>query len=137
MINDGEKILILVKTNPYKNLSSKESYMQVTNTIYSGNYYNDLSNPSRDQREIFLNEKIYKEFRAYGDYDGNTVTNLHWGANNVRDIYPDSQILKSINAPKGTYADWHIKINYEGNVGGSVILEDDIPEGLEFTYLKV
>lgn len=137
VINDGEKILILVKTNPYKNLSSKESYMQVTNTIYSGNYYNDLSNPSRDQREIFLNEKIYKEFRAYGDYDGNTVTNLHWGPNSVRDIYPDSQILKSINAPKGTYADWHIKINYEGNVGGSVILEDDIPEGLEFTYLKV
>ena len=50
----------------------------------------------------------------------------------------DTNLLnKSLNKSHGVFISWAFKVNYDGQLSGDYDVIDDIPDGMEFSYMRV
>ena len=57
-----------------------------------------------------------------------TIKSVNWNS--------ASRLRRDLITEAGTYIDWRLKLNYVGNISGKVFVEDQLPKGLDLTYVR-
>lgn len=140
----NEKFYMIIKSEPSELPSPTNNRDTKTykNSIYikeDGNYVSEIV----AEKTLYTSPKILKELGQVFKYDGKKVTTLQIGADkkNNGDADPskiDTKLLEnSKGVSKGVFISWAFKVNYDGQLSGDYDVIDDIPDGMEFSYMRV
>lgn len=137
-LNNDEKIYIVIMTEP----QSLPSVYRAEFTYRNVALMKDISDQSFIERDsasqiLYGGPNILKELGQTFTYDGKTVTTLE--ADHDKDN-PESKIctdiLKKMNS-KGAFISWAFKVNLAGELEGNYRVLEDIPNGMELSYIRV
>lgn len=137
-LNNDEKIYIVIMTEP----QSLPSVYRAEFTYRNVALMKDISDQSFIERDsasqiLYGGPNILKELGQTFTYDGKTVTTLQ--ADHDKDN-PGSKIctdiLNKANS-KGAFISWAFKVNLAGDLKGNYRVLEDIPEGMELSYIRV
>lgn len=131
-LQEGEHLYMVLQTRPTYNLNGTRAWR---------NYYNDLWFRESSTSEFMkVNRTVlrgasagtnFKEMAGVYEYSGGSDWKVI--SNEKGNI---SQLLQDEITEPGTYVEWRIKINYAGDLEGTVHVEDQIPEGLTPVYAR-
>lgn len=131
-LQQGEHLYIVLRTAPNRSISLRDGVR----------YDNELLTKDHNASDYVSQQKVslwsagggnnFKEVAGVyeRDTDGKWITKQSYNGNSYGKL-----LTNQIKDP-GTYIEWRMKINYIGNLSGKVIVEDQIPEGLDFTYAR-
>jgi hypothetical protein len=144
----GESVYIIVKTEPGANT------MPITNRGVS-RFKNSLSYGFGDdwlptnvdaEVDVYGSEGIFKELGTVFSYDGTTVTSYETVGGGIRDDNGkggttgeiNASLLKDAdgNAVPGIYLVWEVHLNYNSELEGNYMVEENIPDGTELAYVR-
>ena len=79
---------------------------------------------------LYGSENIFKELGRVFTYpgSGNSITDIQHGTNQA--------ISTGALNGAGTYVAWQIHVNYEGSLSGRYRVVEQIPDGMEVTYVR-
>lgn len=142
----NEKVYMIIKSEPsgLPSPTNNRDTKTFKNSIYikeDGEYVSEIS----AEKTLYTSPKILKELGQVFKYDGTKVTTLQIGADkkNNGDADPskiDTKLLensKDVFNSKGVFISWAFKVNYDGQLSGDYDVIDDIPDGMEFSYMRV
>ena len=137
-LNNDEKLYIVIMTEPQSLPSAYRAEFTYRNVALmkdiSDTSFKEYSNASQI---LYGGPNILKELGQTFTYDGKTVTTLE--ADHDKDN-PESKIctdiLKKTNS-KGAFISWAFKVNLAGDLKGNYRVLDDIPDGMELSYIRV
>ena len=136
----NEKVYMIIKSEPSELPSPTNNRDTKTykNSIYikeDGEYVSEI--PA--EKTLYTSPKILKELGQVFKYDGTTVTTLQIGADkkNNGDADPNKIDTKLLDNSKGVFISWAFKVNYDGQLSGDYDVIEDIPDGMEFSYMRV
>lgn len=137
-LNNDEKIYIVIMTEPQSLPSAYRAEFTYRNVALM----KDISNQSFIERDsasqiLYGGPNILKELGQTFTYDGNNVTTLE--ADHDKDN-PESKICTDIlnkTNSKGAFISWAFKVNLAGDLKGNYRVLDDIPDGMELSYIRV
>ena len=136
----NEKVYMIIKSEPSELPSPTNNRDTKTykNSIYikeDGEYVSEIS----AEKTLYTSPKILKELGQVFKYDGTKVTTLQIGADkkNNGDADPSKIDTKLLNKNCGVFISWAFKVNYDGQLSGDYDVIDDIPDGMEFSYMRV
>lgn len=141
----NEKVYMIIKSEPSELPSPTDNRDTKTykNSIYikeDGEYVSEIV----AEKTLYTSPKILKELGQVFKYDGKKVTTLQIGADkkNNGDADPskiDTKLLDNslLDNSKGVFISWAFKVNYDGQLSGDYDVIDDIPDGMEFAYMRV
>lgn len=142
----NEKVYMIIKSEPSELPSPTNNRDTKTykNSVYikeDGEYVSEI--PA--EKTLYTSPKILKELGQVFKYDGTKVTTLQIGADkkNNGDADPskiDTKLLensKDVFNSKGVFISWAFKVNYDGQLSEDYDVIDDIPNGMEFSYMRV
>ena len=137
---DTEKVYVIIKSEPSElpSPTNNRDYKTFKNSIWikeDGEYVSE----NFAEKTLYTSPKILKELGQVFKYDGKTVTTLQKGADkkNNGDADPSKIVTKLLDNSKGVFISWAFKVNYDGQLSGAYDVIDDIPDGMEFTYMRV
>lgn len=135
----NEKVYMIIKSEPSELPSPTNNRDTKTykNSIYikeDGSYVSEIV----AEKTLYTSPKILKELGQVFKYDG-TVTTLKIGADKKGngDADPNKIDTKLLDNSKGVFISWAFKVNYDGQLSGDYDVIDDIPDGMEFSYMRV
>lgn len=135
----NEKVYVIIKSEPSElpSPTNNRDYKTFKNSIYikeDGEYVSEVV----AEKTLYTSPEILKELGQVFKYDG-TVTTLQIGADkkNNGDADPNKIVKKLLDNSKGVFISWAFKVNYDGQLSGAYDVIDDIPDGMEFTYMRV
>ena len=137
-LNNDEKLYIVIMTEPQSLPSAYRAEFTYRNVALM----KDISDQSFIERDsasqiLYGGPNILKELGQTFTYDGKTVTTLQ--ADHDKDN-PGSKIctdiLNKANS-KGAFISWAFKVNLAGDLKGNYRVLEDIPEGMELSYIRV
>lgn len=136
----NEKVYMIIKSEPSELPSPTNNRDTKTykNSIYikeDGEYVSEI--PA--EKTLYTSPKILKELGQVFKYDGTKVTTLQIGADKKGngDADPSKIDTKLLDNSKGVFISWAFKVNYDGQLSGDYDVIDDIPDGMEFSYMRV
>lgn len=136
----NEKVYMIIKSEPAELPSPTNNRDTKTykNSIYikeDGEYVSEI--PA--EKTLYTSPKILKELGQVFKYDGTKVTTLQIGADKKGngDADPSKIDTKLLDNSKGVFISWAFKVNYDGQLSGDYDVIDDIPDGMEFSYMRV
>lgn len=136
----NEKVYMIIKSEPSELPSPTNNRDTKTykNSIYikeDGEYVSEI--PA--EKTLYTSPKILKELGQVFKYDGTKVTTLQIGADkkNNGDADPSKIDTNLLEKSRGVFISWAFKVNYDGQLSGAYDVIDDIPDGMEFTYMRV
>ncbi|MBD8957148.1 MAG: hypothetical protein EGQ83_01585 [Holdemanella biformis] len=138
LLNNEEKLYIVIMTEPQSLPSAYRAEFTYRNVALM----KDISDQSfkecdNDSQILYGGPNILKELGQTFTYDGKTVTTLQ--ADHDKDN-PESKIctdlLKKTNS-KGAFVSWAFKVNLAGELKGNYRVLEDIPDGMELSYIRV
>lgn len=136
----NEKVYMIIKSEPSELPSPTNNRDTKTykNSIYikeDGEYVSEIV----AEKTLYTSPKILKELGQVFKYDGTTVTTLQIGADKKGngDADPSKIDTKLLDNSKGVFISWAFKVNYDGQLSGDYDVIDDIPVGMEFSYMRV
>lgn len=139
-LENSEKVYMIVKSEPAELPSP-------TNNRDTKTYKNSISIKDDDiyvseqtaEKTLYAAPDILKELGQVFKYDGKTVTNLLIGADKTQSGSGDTSKISTnlLQNSSGIYASWAFKLNYAGELNGDYSAIEDIPEGMELTYIRV
>lgn len=134
------KVYMIIKSEPSELPSPTNNRDTKTykNSIYikeDGEYVSEI--PA--EKTLYTSPKILKELGQVFKYDGTKVTTLQIGADkkNNGDADPSKIDTKLLNKSCGVFISWAFKVNYDGQLSGDYDVIDDMPDGMEFSYMRV
>ena len=137
-LNNDEKLYIVIMTEPQSLPSAYRAEFTYRNVALMKNIsdtsFKEYSNASQI---LYGGPNILKELGQTFTYDGNNVTTLeadHDKDNPKSKICTD--ILKETNS-KGAFISWAFKVNLAGELSGNYRVLEDIPNGMELSYIRV
>lgn len=137
---DSEKVYVIIKSEPSELPSPtyNRDYKTFKNSISikeDGNYVSKVV----AEKTLYTSPEILKELGQVFKYDGTTVTTLQKGADkkNNGDADPSKIDTNLLDKSKGVFISWAFKVNYDGQLNGAYDVIDDIPDGMEFAYMRV
>lgn len=135
----NEKVYMIIKSEPSELPSPTNNRDTKTykNSIYikeDGEYVSEI--PA--EKTLYTSPKVLKELGQVFKYDG-IVTTLKIGADKKDngDADPSKIDTKLLNKSCGVFISWAFKVNYDGQLSGDYDVIDDIPDGMEFSYMRV
>lgn len=135
----NEKVYMIIKSEPSELPSPTNNRDTKTykNSIYikeDGEYVS----PMDAEKTLYTSPKILKELGQVFKYDG-TVTTLKIGADKKDngDADPSKIDTELLKKSRGVFISWAFKVNYDGQLSGDYDVIDDIPDGMEFSYMRV
>lgn len=137
-LNNDEKLYIVIMTEP----QSLPSVYRAEFTYRNVALMKDISDQSFKECDnasqiLYGGPNILKELGQTFTYDGKTVTTLQ--ADHDKDN-PESKIctdlLNKTNS-KGAFVSWAFKVNLAGELEGNYRVLEDIPDGMELSYIRV
>lgn len=139
-LENGEKVYMIIKSEPAELPSP--TYNRDTKT-----YKNSISIKVDDnyvseqlaEKTLYTSPNILKELGQVFKYDGKIVTNLQIGADKTESGVADtSKICQDLlKENRGVFVSWAFKVNYDGKLNGEYSVLEDIPEGMELSYIRV
>lgn len=138
LLNNDEKLYIVIMTEPQSLPSAYRAEFTYRNVALmkdiSDQSFKECDNASQI---LYGGPNILKELGQTFTYDGKTVTTLQ--ADHDKDN-PESKIctdlLKKTNS-KGAFVSWAFKVNLAGELKGNYRVLEDIPDGMELSYIRV
>ena len=137
---DTEKVYVIIKSEPSElpSPTNNRDYKTFKNSISikeDGNYVSE----NIAEKTLYTSPKILKELGQVFKYDGKTVTTLQKGADKKNNGDADQSKIDTnlLNKSRGVFISWAFKVNYDGQLSGAYDVIDDIPDGMEFTYMRV
>ena len=136
----NEKVYMIIKSEPSElpsptNNRDTKTFKNSISIEEDGEYVSEI--PA--EKTLYTSPKILKELGQVFKYDGTKVTTLKIGADkkNNGDADPSKIDTKLLDNSKGVFISWAFKVNYDGQLSGDYDVIDDIPDGMEFTYMRV
>ena len=137
-LNNDENLYIVIMTEPQSLPSAYRAEFTYRNVALmkdiSDTSFKECSNASQI---LYGGPNILKELGQTFTYDGKTVTTIQ--ADHDKDN-PKSkictEILKKTNS-KGAFISWAFKVNLAGELSGNYRVLEDIPNGMELSYIRV
>lgn len=136
----NEKVYVIIKSEPSElpSPTNNRDYKTFKNSI-SIKEDGDYVSENIAEKTLYTSPEILKELGQVFKYDGTTVTTLQIGADKKNDgkADPSKIVNKLLDNSKGVFISWAFKVNYDGQLSGAYDVIDDIPDGMEFTYMRV
>ena len=139
-LENGEKVYMIIKSEPAELPSP-------TNNRDTKTYKNSISIKDDDnyvfeqtaEKTLYTSPNILKELGQVFKYDGKIVTNLQIGADKTESGAADTSKICTdlLNESRGVFVSWAFKVNYDGKLNGEYSVLEDIPEGMELSYIRV
>lgn len=139
-LENGEKVYMIIKSEPAELPSP-------TNNRDTKTYKNSISIKDDDnyvseqpaEKTLYTAPNILKELGQVFKYDGKTVTNLQIGADKTESGAADTGKICTdlLKESRGVFVSWAFKVNYDGKLNGKYSVLEDIPEGMELSYIRV
>lgn len=139
-LENGEKVYMIIKSEPAELPSP-------TNNRDTKTYKNSISIKDDDsyvseqtaEKTLYTSPNILKELGQVFKYDGKTVTNLQIGADKTESGVADTSKICAdlLKESRGVFVSWAFKVNYDGKLNGEYSVLEDIPEGMELSYIRL
>ena len=136
----NDKVYMIIKSEPSElpsptNNRDTKTFKNSISIEEDGEYVSEI--PA--EKTLYTSPKILKELGQVFKYDGTRVTTLQIGADkkNNGDADPSKIDTKLLDNSKGVFISWAFKVNYDGQLSGDYDVIDDIPDGMEFSYMRV
>lgn len=139
-LENSEKVYMIIKSEPAELPSP-------TNNRDTKTYKNSISIKDDDnyvseqpaEKTLYTAPNILKELGQVFKYDGKTVTNLQIGADKTESGAADTSKICTdlLKDSRGVFVSWAFKVNYDGKLNGEYSVLEDIPEGMELSYIRV
>ena len=139
-LENGEKVYMIIKSEPAELPSP-------TNNRDTKTYKNSISIKDDDsyvseqtaEKTLYTSPNILKELGQVFKYDGKTVTNLQIGADKTESGVADTSKICAdlLKKSRGVFVSWAFKVNYDGKLNGEYSVLEDIPEGMELSYIRL
>ena len=137
---DTEKVYVIIKSEPSElpSPTNNRDYKTFKNSISikeDGNYVSKVV----AEKTLYTSPEILKELGQVFKCDGTKVTTLQKGADkkNNGEADPSKIDTNLLDKSKGVFISWAFKVNYDGQLSGAYDVIDDIPDGMEFSYMRV
>ena len=138
-LNNGESVYIVIRSEP----QSLPTKYRETFTYKNHAYKKDLGDTEFTEcnsasQALYGGPNILKELGLTFTYDGKTVSTIKAGADltNSKDSDP-SKICERLLNEHGAYISWAYKVNYAGDLKGDYRVLEDIPDGMELSYIRI
>ena len=128
----GDSLYLIVKTEPDKRPANKRDAFTYNNKLQSSSDGTNWLDHNTASKTLYGSENIFKELGRVFTYpgSGNSITDIQRGTN--QDIS-----TRALNGAAGTYVAWQIHVNYEGSLSGRHRVVEQIPDGMEVTYVRI
>ena len=127
----GDSLYLIVKTEPGKLPANKRDAFTYNNKLQSRSDGTTWLDHNTASKTLYGSENIFKELGCVFTYpgSGNSITNIQHGT--------DQRISTDALNGAGTYVAWQIHVNYEGSLSGRHRVVEQIPVGMEVTYVRM
>ena len=127
----GDSLYLIVKTEPSQLPAKKRDAFTYNNKLQSRSDGTNWLDHNTASKTLYGSENIFKELGRVFTYPGS--------GNSTTDIQPGTNQAISTDALNGagTYVAWQIHVNYEGSLSGRYRVVEQIPEGMEVTYVRI
>ena len=127
----GDSLYLIVKTEPSKRPANKRDAFTYNNKLQSSSDGTNWLDHNTASKTLYGSENIFKELGRVFTYPGS--------GNSTTDIKPGTRQAISTDALNGagTYVAWQIHVNYEGSLSGRYRVVEQIPVGMEVTYVRI
>ena len=127
----GDSLYLIVKTEPSQLPAKKRDAFTYNNKLQSRSNGTNWLDHNTASKTLYGSENIFKELGRVFTYpgSGNSIADIQRGTNQA--ISTDA-----LNGA-GTYVAWQIHVNYEGSLSGRYRVVEQIPDGMEVTYVRI
>lgn len=127
----GDSLYLIVKTEPGKLPANKRDAFTYNNKLRSSSDGKNWLDHNTASKTLYGSENIFKELGRVFTYtgSGNSTTDIQHGT--------DQAISTGALNGAGTYVAWQIHVNYEGSLSGRYRVVEQIPVGMEVTYVRI
>ena len=128
----GDSLYLIVKTEPDKRPANKRDAFTYNNKLQSSSDGTNWLDHNTASKTLYGSENIFKELGRVFTYPGS--------GNSFTDIQPPGTkqaISTGALNGAGTYVAWQIHVNYEGSLSGRYRVVEQIPDGMEVTYVRM
>ena len=128
---EGDSLYLIVKTEPSQLPTKKRDAFTYNNKLQSRSDGTNWLDHNTASKTLYGSENIFKELGRVFTYpgSGNSITNIQSGTN--------QGISTGALNGAGTYVAWQIHVNYEGSLSGRHRVVEQIPDGMEVTYIRM
>lgn len=137
-LNNDERLYIVIMTEPHSLPSAYRAEFTYRNVVLMKDIFDQSFKECKSASQILYGgPNILKELGQTFTYDGKTVTTLQVGADKTK---PESKICKDLlnkTNSKGAFISWAFKVNLAGELKGNYHVLEDIPNGMELSYIRV
>lgn len=128
----GEAVYVVIKTSPKQLPQDKRTSKEYTNSLYTNQPGSEQWSKEADAKlTVFGSYKIFKETQGAYTFDGTNWKTLVKDKHNSAD-----KLAKELIRNPGIYIEWLAHINWDGTMKGLAEIEDQLPEGVELTYVR-
>lgn len=130
-LEQGNSLYLIVKTEPSQLPENKRDAFTYNNKLQSRSDGTNWLDHNTASKTLYGSENIFKELGCVFTYPGpgNSITNIQSGTN--------QGISTGALNGAGTYVAWQIHVNYEGSLSGRHRVVEQIPDGMEVTYVRM
>ena len=127
----GDSLYLIVKTEPSQLPAKKRDAFTYNNKLQSRSDGTNWLDHNTASKTLYGSENIFKELGRVFTYpgSGNSITDIQHGT--------DQGISTGALNGAGTYVAWQIHVNYEGSLSGRHRVVEQIPDGMEVTYVRI
>lgn len=134
-LKQGDSLYLIVKTEPNQLPVKKRDAFTYNNKLQSSSDGTNWLDHNTASKTLYGSENIFKELGRVFTYpgSGNSFTDIQ------TDIQHGTKQAISTDALNGagTYVAWQIHVNYEGSLSGRHRVVEQIPDGMEVTYVRI
>lgn len=130
-LEQGDSLYLIVKTEPSQRPTKKRDAFTYNNKLQSSSDGTNWLDHNTASKTLYGSENIFKELGRVFTYpgSGNSITDIQHGT--------DQTISTGALNGAGTYVAWQIHVNYEGSLSGRHRVVEQIPDGMEVTYVRI
>ena len=141
-LNKDESVYIVIRSEP----QSLPTQYRETFTYKNHAYKKDLGDTEFTEcnsasQALYGGPNILKELGQTFTYDGKDVSTIQVGADKTDSGEANpSKICKELlntSTGNGAYISWAFKVNYAGDLKGTYQVLEDIPNGMELSYIRI
>ena len=141
-LNNGESVYIVIRSEP----QSLPTKYRDTFTYKNHAYKKDLGDTEFTEcnsasQALYGGPNILKELGQTFTYDGKTVSTIQVGADKTDSGQANPNKicneLLDTSTGNGTYISWAFKVNYAGDLKGTYQVLENIPNGMELSYIRI
>lgn len=130
-LEQGDSLYLIVKTEPRQLPANKRDAFTYNNKLQSSSDDTNWLDHNTASKTLYGSENIFKELGRVFTYPGS--------GNSIKDIQNGTKQAIDTGALNGagTYVAWQIHVNYEGSLSGRYRVVEQIPDGMEVTYVRM